>query len=387
MSSSERRGSSIWPTGCSARRPHGPGRRSSSAATSSGPSPSVARRRPSRGHRGRWPTGFSTHPDVVALGAWAGEASSCSTTASSSTSKPPLLERRRRPEESAHGRSGRHGRRGPGRPSPPLRRTARDGPTPGHLGCRSRGGRGQGRCRQDDRARRWPARSSKRRATRLGHGPVRPGGRGARGERRHRVGHPGPLHGRARWRAAPSAPATCVVVDEAGMVGTRTIGPAGRGDRRVGRQAGPGRRSPPAARDRGRRSLRHAWPSAWAPSSSPRTAASTSSGNARALDQLRSGDVGQGLAAYDAHDRIHLAPTMAETRNDLVEHWLEARELGRALMLAVNRRDVDGPQRTWPGPTLRAHGVLGADVLRTDERSLCARATRWCACATPGGSA
>ena len=49
---------------------------------------------------------------------------------------------------------------------------------------------------------------------------------------------------------------------------------------------------------------------------------------------------GEGLLAYDVHDRIRISATMVAARTDLVERWLEARDSG-ALMLAVNRRDVD----------------------------------------------
>jgi conjugative relaxase-like TrwC/TraI family protein len=60
-----------------------------------------------------------------------------------------------------------------------------------------------------------------------------------------------------------------------------------------------------------------------------------------ALDQLRSGDVALALSAYDDHGRIRLSGSMTEARRDLVGRWLSARGSGEdALMLAVNRRDV-----------------------------------------------
>jgi hypothetical protein len=63
-----------------------------------------------------------------------------------------------------------------------------------------------------------------------------------------------------------------------------------------------------------------------------------------ALDEIRKGDVAKGLSPYDAHGRIVLSPTMADARRVMVAHWAEARESGRgALMLAVNRRDVEAP--------------------------------------------
>ena len=87
----------------------------------------------------------------------------------------------------------------------------------------------------------------------------------------------------------------------------------------------------------------------------------------RALDELRSGDVAQGLLAYDAHDRIRISATMAAAQIDMVERWLEARE-SRALMLAVNRRDVDDLNAVARTKLIEA-GALGDEVLRTDDRS------------------
>ena len=87
----------------------------------------------------------------------------------------------------------------------------------------------------------------------------------------------------------------------------------------------------------------------------------------RALDELRSGDVVQGLLAYDAHDRIRISATMAAAQIDMVERWLEARESG-ALMLAVNRRDVDDLNAVARTKLIEA-AALGDEVLRTDDRS------------------
>ena len=86
----------------------------------------------------------------------------------------------------------------------------------------------------------------------------------------------------------------------------------------------------------------------------------------RALDELRSGDVVEGLLAYDAHDRIRISPTMVAAQTDMVERWMEARDSG-ALMLAVNRRDVDSLNAVARAK-LTEDGVLGAEVLRTEER-------------------
>jgi hypothetical protein len=86
-----------------------------------------------------------------------------------------------------------------------------------------------------------------------------------------------------------------------------------------------------------------------------------------ALDELRSGDVVKGLTAYDTHDRIRISATMVAARKDMVERWLEARDSG-ALMLAVNRRDVDDLNAVARTKLIEG-GLLGDVVLRTEERS------------------
>ncbi len=71
--------------------------------------------------------------------------------------------------------------------------------------------------------------------------------------------------------------------------------------------------------------------------------------------------------AYDVHDRIRISSTMAAAQTDLVERLLEARDSG-ALMLAVNRRDVD-ELNALARTKLLEGGMLGDEVLRTEERS------------------
>jgi conjugative relaxase-like TrwC/TraI family protein len=88
-----------------------------------------------------------------------------------------------------------------------------------------------------------------------------------------------------------------------------------------------------------------------------------------ALDELRSGHVAPALAAYESHGRIRLAATMAETRRGLVGRWLNARDAGEiAFMLAVNRRDVAALNRA-ARDVLRLRGCLGTDVIHADGRS------------------
>jgi hypothetical protein len=88
-----------------------------------------------------------------------------------------------------------------------------------------------------------------------------------------------------------------------------------------------------------------------------------------ALDQLRSGSVADGLTAYDSHERIHVAPSMAEARQATVESWLQARDAGsEVLMLAVGRRDVDA-LNVLARASLQDRGVVGADVTAVGDRS------------------
>jgi conjugative relaxase-like TrwC/TraI family protein len=88
-----------------------------------------------------------------------------------------------------------------------------------------------------------------------------------------------------------------------------------------------------------------------------------------ALDHLRHGEATAALGAYDAHDRIHLAPTMAEIRAEMVRHWSQARSAGTdTLMLAATRRDVNALNGLARGERLE-RGELGDDVLVSEHRS------------------
>ncbi len=88
-----------------------------------------------------------------------------------------------------------------------------------------------------------------------------------------------------------------------------------------------------------------------------------------ALDQLRRGEATDALGAYDAHGRIHLAPTMAETRVEMVRAWSAARTSENSkLMLAATRRDVDA-LNALARAERRVRGELADDVLVTERRS------------------
>jgi ATP-dependent exoDNAse (exonuclease V) alpha subunit len=81
-----------------------------------------------------------------------------------------------------------------------------------------------------------------------------------------------------------------------------------------------------------------------------------------ALDELRSGDPLRGLAAFAAAGRVVTAPGMAETRHALVARWQESRARGEdALMLASTRRKVDA-LNVAARRALKEQGLLGEDV-------------------------
>jgi conjugative relaxase-like TrwC/TraI family protein len=87
-----------------------------------------------------------------------------------------------------------------------------------------------------------------------------------------------------------------------------------------------------------------------------------------ALDLLRSGDVSLALAAYDEHGLIRLSDTMAEARSDLVARWLTAQDDGaEVLMLAVNRRDVAALNRE-ARDVLQRRGSIGAELVVANGR-------------------
>ena len=88
-----------------------------------------------------------------------------------------------------------------------------------------------------------------------------------------------------------------------------------------------------------------------------------------ALDQLRAGDAINALSAYESHDRIHMSVTVGEAQSAMVSRWLAARDDGvETLMLAVNRTDVDA-LNDLARLELRSRGELGTDIIGTEDRS------------------
>ena len=85
-----------------------------------------------------------------------------------------------------------------------------------------------------------------------------------------------------------------------------------------------------------------------------------------ALDALRMGRANVALATYERAGRIHSAPTMVEAQDALVQRWAESfREGDDAVMLAASRRDV-GMLNELARAELRRLGRLGNDLLEVD---------------------
>jgi hypothetical protein len=165
---------------------------------------------------------------------------------------------------------------------------------------------------------------------------------------------PGPLAG--------LAPGTVVVVDEAGMAGTRKLarlldqaehwGAAVVlvGDpRQLPEVAAGGAFSAlattlPVTELKENRRQREAW-------------------EKQALSELRSGSVTNALAAYQSSGRVNLAPSADAARDAMVGAWWESRQRGEeAMMYALRRSDVDDLNA-------RARARLGAAGALGDERT------------------
>ncbi len=80
-----------------------------------------------------------------------------------------------------------------------------------------------------------------------------------------------------------------------------------------------------------------------------------------ALAELRRGDSDQAIDSYVAHDRVHVASSESEVREQLIEEWMNARVEGEnVLMVAPRLADVDDLNRR-ARVILRLEGYLGDD--------------------------
>lgn len=173
------------------------------------------------------------------------------------------------------------------------------------------------------------------------------------------LGRPGPL--------SALAPGTVVVVDEAGMVGTRKLerllSHAERWDARVVLVGDP-RQLPEveaggafvalakrlgAVELKENRRQREPW-------------------EREALSQLRSGSARAALEAYQAGGRLHFANTAEEARETMAEAWWASVQAGEnSMMYALRRADVDdlnARARARKG----AAGLLGDETLEAGGR-------------------
>jgi conjugative relaxase-like TrwC/TraI family protein len=86
-----------------------------------------------------------------------------------------------------------------------------------------------------------------------------------------------------------------------------------------------------------------------------------------ALDALRMGRAHVALATYESAGRIHTAPAIAEAQRALVERWAESFQQGNdAVMLAGSRREV-AQLNELARVALRGSGDLTEDLLAMDD--------------------
>ncbi len=87
-----------------------------------------------------------------------------------------------------------------------------------------------------------------------------------------------------------------------------------------------------------------------------------------ALDELRSGEVRAAVVAFGEHERIHLGQSAHSTRQEMASDFVAACLSGSdARMYAISRRDVD-ELNALARDELRRAGALGDDVLRAAGR-------------------
>jgi hypothetical protein len=82
-----------------------------------------------------------------------------------------------------------------------------------------------------------------------------------------------------------------------------------------------------------------------------------------ALDELRDGNVAAGVVAYEEHERLHLCDSARAARVSMVADWADSRdEPGSSRMYAIARSDVED-LNVLAREELRRRGELGDDVL------------------------
>jgi len=163
---------------------------------------------------------------------------------------------------------------------------------------------------------------------------------------------PGPLSG--------LAPGTVVVVDEAGMLGTRKL--ARLLDHAEAWSAavvlvGDPRQLPEVAAGGAFSALARALPVTELKENRRQAEA----WERLALSELRSGSVAEALGAYERSGRLRLAPSADASREAMVDAWWGSRQAGEdAMMYALRRADVDD-LNTRARARLKAAGELGGE--------------------------
>ncbi len=87
-----------------------------------------------------------------------------------------------------------------------------------------------------------------------------------------------------------------------------------------------------------------------------------------ALVQLRNGEIAQAIAAYDAHGRIAFASEVADARQQLIDQWWSVRKEATTAILAVTRADVVA-LNTMARARLREAGELGDEIRLASGKS------------------
>jgi hypothetical protein len=183
--------------------------------------------------------------------------------------------------------------------------------------------------------------------------------------------HPG--HRRPRGRHAEDSPVldarTVLVVDEAGMLGSRKLGRLLDHAERAGAKVvlvGDDRQLASIEAGGGFRGLRL------------RLGASTLEINRRqqqpwerqAVEQLRDGDLEAALSAYREHGRLVAAETPDQLKQTLVGDWWQSFQRGERVAILAYRRDEVDQFNLACRRLLEADGRLGPDTMQVGDRTL-----------------
>jgi len=166
-------------------------------------------------------------------------------------------------------------------------------------------------------------------------------------------------------------PGTVLVVDEAGMVGSRTLARildvAERDRAKVVLVGDP--RQLPEIESGGAFAALAATDTAVELVENRRQSAEW---ERAALAELRSGSVAKAISAYQGAGRVHVAPSADAARDAVVDDWWQARQEGQdAAMYALRRSDVDDLNRR-ARLRMRAAGLLGDETVTAAGRELAA---------------